>query len=70
MTSEITDDPALWLPTSDVPGEEVLTDLWIHRHYPNQIYSVDGGKTFYDITEPVLGDGSPRIYNSKESNSA
>lgn len=39
--------------------------FWQHASNPHAI-SHDGGETYYLITEPSLGDGSPRMYRPEE----
>lgn len=60
----ITSNPEEWEKVTEGIGT-IPDPLWQHRDDPN-IWSIDGGKTFYSISEVVGVNGAPRIYNSKE----
>jgi hypothetical protein len=52
----LTDNPDEWI--------EVGPSVWQNRRH-SSCFSEDGGKTYYDIDEPMTGDEHP-VHNSKE----
>lgn len=61
----ITDDPDEWMRVN--PGDEEV-GVWQNRRQ-GSLFSNDGGKTYYDIDEPMFSDEQP-VHKSEEHKSA
>jgi hypothetical protein len=61
----ITDNPAEWMRVN--PDDEEV-GIWQNRRQ-GSLFSNDGGKTYYDIDEQMVGDEQP-THESKEHTSA
>lgn len=62
MTSDwaSTGEPLDWeLVSEEWAGD---TTTWVHKKRPN-LFSTDGGKTFYDVNEPWPDAGGPTTYH-------
>jgi hypothetical protein len=57
LNVNITDDPYDW---NQLDGDP---DGWVHK-YHEHLFSTDGGKTFYDVTMPLLPDGEALVFTS------
>lgn len=61
MTTDVTSNPDEWERVEeDWAGAE---PIWQHRWSPN-VYSTDGGTTYYSLDEVLGPDGNPRIHTS------
>lgn len=63
----LTDNPEEWMQVDDgIASDE---PLWQSRR-KSSCFSHDGGKTYYDIEDPMNADGNLPTHNSKEHKSA
>jgi hypothetical protein len=62
--SPLTDNPEEWMEVSSGLVDRNEPPLWQNRRQATA-FSNDGGKTYYDLDEPLQPDGTPTMNTSK-----
>lgn len=60
----LTDNPDEWFQVHEGLTNPDEDPLWQNRRKPS-VFSNDGGKTFYDLDEPLQSNGAPTMFIAK-----